>query len=404
MTATISLHHTFDPSTPCIMSSPGSSRLSTLARHMPTHPLPLPSRTMWTPSKPSLAILDDYASIATPKFAHLAPRLTLASFPRTLPPPTSDEHKAALVARLRPFAVLACMRERTPLPGDVIAQLPNLKLVITSGPKNAAIDVAACTERGIVVAGSPPPEKKEEEGGIPRLAPSLESTKEHTWALILGLARDIARGDAAVQAGGWQTSLATGLAGKTLCVLGLGRVGAAVAHIGAVAFGMRVVAWSSSLTQGRADEAARAYGLPAGTFAVAASKEALCRAADVLSVHVVLSERSRGMIGGKELGWMKGTALLVNTARGALVEEEGLLACLRRGGIAGVGLDVFEREPLGEGSEWRSGGGGEGGRGRVLLSPHMGYAEEGVMGGWYAEAVENVERWLDGREVVGRLN
>ncbi|MCJ1377526.1 hypothetical protein MMC17_000621 [Xylographa soralifera] len=355
---------------------------------------------MATSTTPQLAILDDYQNVAAPHFAHLAPRLTTTSFPNTLQP-SDPAQKAALVARLRPFAIIAVMRERTPLPADVLAALPQLKLLITSGPKNAAIDIAACSRLGIVVAGSPPPATPP---APPQLAPSLDATKEHTWALILGLARNIARDDAVVHAGGWQTSFATGLAGKTLGVLGLGRLGAATAHIGAVAFGMKILAWSSSLSQDAADEKAQVYGLPAGSFAVAPSKEALCREADVLSVHYVLSDRSRGMVGAKELAVMKPTALLVNTSRGPLIDEGSLLACLKQGRIGGVALDVFETEPLGSGSEWRTGGWGREGKSRVLLSPHMGYAEERVMLGWYEEAVENVERWLAGREVVGRLN
>ncbi|MCJ1291228.1 hypothetical protein MMC34_002771 [Xylographa carneopallida] len=382
------------------------ARLLTIARRASTNPTihPPSNPPAMAPSPPlQLAILDDYQNAAAPLFAHLAPRLNSTSFPTTLDP-SSPSHTTALIARLRPFALIAVMRERTPLPADVLGALPNLRLLITSGPQNAAIDLAACSRLGIVVAGSPPPPAAPTPSVSPRLTPSLASTKEHTWALILGLARNIARDDAVVRAGGWQTSYATGLAGKTLGVLGLGRLGAAVAHVGAVAFGMDVLAWSSSLSQAGADEKALAYGLPAGTFAVATSKEDLCRRADVLSMHYVLSDRSRGIIGAEELAVMKPTTLLVNTARGPLVDERSLLMCLERGGIAGVGLDVFEREPLGRESRWRTEGWGREGSGRVLLSPHTGYVEEGVMRGWYAEAVGHVERWLEGGEVVGRLN
>lgn len=233
--------------------------------------------------------------------------------------------------------------------------------------------------------------------------PYADSTTEHTWALILGLARNIARDDAAVKNGRWQGSFATGLAGKTLGVLGLGALGAATAKIGALAFGMRVIAWSSNLTQDAADEKAAGLGLPAGTFEVASSKLELFREADVLSVHYVLSERSVGIVGAEELGVMKPTALLVNTSRGPLVDEKSLLKTLEEGKIRGVALDVFDLEPLPLDSPWRTTRWGVEGRSDVLLSPHMGYVEEGVMHRWYEEQAENLEKWLSGKDVETRL-
>jgi len=214
--------------------------------------------------------------------------------------------------------------------------------------------------------------------------------------------------DAAIKAGGWQTDMAVGLTGKTLGVVGLGRLGAAVARIGILAFGMRVVAWSNSLNQQKADEMAEKLGLPLEnehgekTFQVV-EKEKLFQQADIVSLHYVLSERSRGIVGARELAAMKPSSLLVNSSRGPLIDETALLDAVGKGRIRGVALDVFEHEPLPADSPWRSQAWGTKGRSRVLLTPHMGYVEEGIMNAWYAETAENVERWLDGREILHRL-
>lgn len=226
--------------------------------------------------------------------------------------------------------------------------------------------------------------------------------------MILALARNIAADDAAIKAGGWQTDMAVGLTGKTLGVVGLGRLGAAVARIGILAFGMRVVAWSNSLNQQKADEMAEKLGLPLEnehgekTFQVV-EKEKLFQQADIVSLHYVLSERSRGIVGARELAAMKPSSLLVNSSRGPLIDETALLDAVGKGRIRGVALDVFEHEPLPADSPWRSQAWGTKGRSRVLLTPHMGYVEEGIMNAWYAETAENVERWLDGREILHRL-
>ena len=359
--------------------------------------------TMASPSKVRLAILDDYQGISSSKFSHLNSRLTTTVFSETLDP-KRPEQRAALISRLHPFDIVSVMRERTPLPADVLSALPNLKVVITSGPQNASIDISRCSSQGILVAGSPPPAPGQNQSATTVLAPSLESTKQHTWALILGLARNVARDDSVVKSGGWQTSLATGLTGKTLGVLGLGRLGSAVAKVAVLAFGMKICAWSSSLTQAAADDKAKALGLPEGAFAVSSSKEELFRSADVLSVHYVLSPRSRGIVGAEELAAMKPSALLINTSRGPLIDEGALLAALKKGAIRGAALDVYDTEPLPAQSEWRSEKWGRDGRSEVILSPHMGYAEEGVMHAWYEDAAENVERWLDGKELKGTLN
>ena len=194
-----------------------------------------------------------------------------------------------------------------------------------------------------------------------------------------------------------------GLAGKKLGCLGLGRLGLQAAVTGSMGFGMEVVCWSENLTQEKADRASEGVGLERGRFRVVASKEELFREADIVTVQLVLSERSRGIVGKKELEAMKKTALLVNCSRGPIVDEVALLECLKEGGIAGAALDVFSTEPLEGDSEWRSTEWGRNGRSRVVLSPHMGYVERETMEGWYQHQARNVERWLDGEEVLDRI-
>ncbi|KAK7720237.1 hypothetical protein SLS57_005645 [Botryosphaeria dothidea] len=345
-------------------------------------------------SKIRLAILDDYQGIAAPKFAHQSHAVDAETFRDHLNPSIPHE-RDALIKRLQPFTIISTMRERTPFPAGIVEALPNLKLLLTTGPANASIDKAACAKRGIVVAGAWGIGRT----GVPPVANPMDSTMEHTWALILGITRNIARDDAVIKSGGgWETSFATALKGKTLGILGLGRLGADTARVGALAFGMKVAAWSSSLTQQAADEKAKGFGLPERTIRVAASKEELLREADVLSIHYVLSDRSRGIVGAKELALMKPTAVLVNTSRGPLVDEDALLSCLKEGKIKGAALDVFATEPLALDSEWRTTAWGkQNGRSEVILSPHMGYVEEEAMHRWYEDTAANVEKWLDGK-------
>lgn len=346
-----------------------------------------------------LAILDDYQSVAPSKFAHLSSRISITNHPDTLN--TKDAaQKEQLIKRLQPYTIISTMRERTPFPADVVKALPNLKLLLTTATRNLALDLDAFAEQGVIVTGTT---GKGAKGNQVHEVPSPSSTIQHAWSLILGLARNIAHDDASVKSGGWQTSLATDLAGKTLGLLGLGKLGTAVAKIGVLAFNMKIKAWSSSLTQEAADEKAAALGFAPGTFEIVGSKEELFRVADVLSVHYVLSERSRGIVGEKELAVMKPSALLVNTSRGPLVDEKALLDALKQGKIRGAALDVFDIEPLPLDSEWRTTPWGKGGRSQVLLTPHMGYCEEGIMNWWYEEQAEIVERWLDGKEVGPRL-
>jgi phosphoglycerate dehydrogenase-like enzyme len=295
------------------------------------------------------------------------------------------------------------MRERTPFPRDLISRLPNLQLLLTTGNRNLALDLDAFRERGIPVAGTG--NRAPSTAGGPPLA---DSTTEHCVALVLAAARNLAQDDAAVKAGAWQTAPAVSLRGKVLGVVGLGRLGVAVARIMSVGFGMRVVAWSENLTQERADERARESGLPvedaqgAKTFAVV-RKEELFRSADVVSLHLVLSDRSRGVVTAADLGMMKPTAILVNTSRGPLVVEEDLLGVLEKGGIRAAALDVFELEPLPLDSRWRTTKWGQDGRSRVLLTPHMGYVEEATLNAWYDQQVETIQQWEKGEEISQRL-
>jgi len=234
-----------------------------------------------------------------------------------------------------------------------------------------------------------------------------DSTTQHCVALILGIARGLAHDDRTVKEGGWETILAFGLSGKTFGTLGLGRLGVSVAKIMYQSFGMKIVAWSSSLDQHTADRKAAEAGLPVEedgekTFKVV-SKEELFRTADVVSVHYVLSDRSRGIVAAEDLALMKKNALFINTSRGPLVVEDALLKVLEEGKIRGAALDVFDLEPLKVDSRWRTTKWGTEGRSQVLLTPHMGYVEEETMANWYEEQVEIVERWHKGEELLNVL-
>ncbi|KAK4038366.1 hypothetical protein C8A01DRAFT_48000 [Parachaetomium inaequale] len=354
-----------------------------------------------------VAVLDDYQGISEPKFRALDPaKYDVSFFKDTLRPynhpDTPQDVKDQLVARLEPFTVISTMRERTPFPASLIARLPNLQFLLTTGTRNLALDLDALQSRAIPVAGAVDRAHAGSVGSV--------STTEHCVALILAAARNVAQDDAAVKAGAWQTVPAVNLRGKVFGTVGLGRLGAAVARVMSVAFGMRVVAWSENLTQERADERAREVGLAVEdmdgeggkTFKVV-GKEELFRTADVVSVHLVLSERSRGGIAAGDLGVMKPTAIFVNTSRGPLVVERDLLEVLEKGRIRAAALDVFELEPLPLDSPWRTTRWGQDGRSRVLLTPHMGYVEEATLGAWYDQQVENLQRWERGEELVQRL-
>lgn len=385
------------------------------------------SHAMSSVSRPSLAVLDDYLGISKTHFAQILPKkLSVTVFQDSfLPythPQTSQAQKDALVDRLKPFTAISSMRERTPFPRELLQQLSNLRLLLATGTQFETFDLTAAKELGITVAAAPGKGRTDGKSSNWPIRPKIDikkggshPTTQHTWALILALARNVANDDAVMKnatLNRWQTQLAKGLTGASLGIVGLGRLGAAVARIGALAWGMNVICWSENLTQQKANQRAEEMGLPrigggpdpdAPTFKVV-SKEELFRSADVVSLHYVLSDRSRGIVGANELGLMKDAALLVNTSRGPLIDDKALYEVLQKGDIGGAALDVFDIEPLPATSPWRSQEWGRNGRSNLLITPHMGYTEEGLMHTWYEETVENVERWLDGREILNPIN
>ncbi|CAJ2500002.1 Uu.00g028550.m01.CDS01 [Anthostomella pinea] len=345
-----------------------------------------------------IAVLDDYQELSKPHYEPLGSSgYEVTTFTDTLlpynHPDTPQDVKDELVKRLEPFNIICSMRERTPFPAELINRLPNLKLLLTTGGRNASIDVKACLARGVPVAGTT--------GG----KGSPDSTTQHCVALILALARNIPQDDATMKSEGWQTTAATGLAGCVFGTLGLGRLGASVSRIMHLAFGMKIIAWSTNLTQEAADEKAKGAGLPVEdangdkTFKMV-SRDELFSTADVVSVQLVLSDRSRGLIAGDDLAKMKKTALFVNTSRGPIVVEEDLLEAAKNGLIRGIGLDVYGIEPLPKHSEWRTTKWGAEGRSQVVLTPHMGYVEGDNISGWYAQQVENILRWQKGETMA----
>ncbi|KAK5134624.1 hypothetical protein LTR08_006280 [Meristemomyces frigidus] len=351
--------------------------------------------------KASLAILDDYANVAPKHFAHIQD-LRIDSFPDTL-----DPHKPSdldqLVRRLQPYQIISSMRERTPFPAALLTRLPELKLLLNSSARNAAIDLRCAAERGVIVTGTKGL-RPSDPGSLARLEalppPSgFSSVVQHAWALVLALCSRLPRDDGALKRGEWQSGLMGSLAGLTLGVVGLGKLGTGMARVGALAWGMEVVAWSPNLTQAKVDQAAESVGCK-GWRCV--GKEELFARADVVSVHLVLSERSRGVVGRGELAAMKNSAVLVNTSRGPLVDEAALVEALKEGSIGGACLDVFWEEPLPEGSVWRKTD--EWAKSEVVLSPHMGYANKGTMERWYQEQGEEAGRWMRGEEVVNRMS
>lgn len=368
------------------------------------------------PTPIKVAILDDYLDIAATHFETLKPAFDITVFRDTLLPynhPSTPENvKQALVERLKPFTIISCMRERTPFPAALQEKLPNLRLLLSTGGRNLSIDLEAAKKNGIHVTGAPGEGRTDSAVAAAAAAAAKkrrgpDSTTQHVVALILGIARNIASDDRTVKEGGWQTDLATGLSGKVFGTLGLGRLGVSVAKIMHLAFGMRIVAWSSSLTQEMADQKAAQAGLPVETdgektFQVV-GKDELFQESDVVSVHYVLSERSRGLVAAKELALMKTSALFINTSRGPVVDEDSLLAVLEEGKIRGAAIDVYEIEPLPKNSQWRVSRWGTEGRSHVLLSPHMGYVEEEPMHNWYDEQVEIIERWYKGEPLLNIL-
>jgi lactate dehydrogenase-like 2-hydroxyacid dehydrogenase len=362
-------------------------------------------------SVPSLAIVDDHLNTSTSHFANIpSSKLRITTFNDTIVP-VNEREENRLINRLCPFDLISTIRERTAFSGSLLRQLPNLKLLLATGTQFEMFDLEAARELGIAVVAAPGRGRSDQPAAPDIRIGSVHPTTQHTWAMILALARNVAADDAALKAGrSWQSGLAMGLPTSTIGVIGLGRLGAAVARVAHLAWGMRVVCWSANLTQEKADQMAVAVGLPTDggpesskTFQ-AVSKEDLPRHADIVSMHYVLSDRSRKLIGGKELEMMKPSALLVNTARGALIDQDALVDTLEHGRIKGAALDVFELEPLPLDSPWRKVDyWGTNGRARLLTTPHMGYVDEALMNNWYAETAENVERWLQGKDVLHRL-
>ncbi len=364
------------------------------------------------PAPIKLAILDDYQCIGAQHFEPLKPAFEITVFRDTLlpynHPSTPDDVKRQLVERLKPFKVLAIMRERTPLPAELMKQLPNLKLILSNGHRNNSLDLPAAKALGIVITATTGEGRTDKPSPKQRKRKGPDSTTQHAVALILGIARCLAADDKNVKSGLWQTDLTTGLSGKTYATMGLGRLGGSVAKIMYQSFGMRIIAWSNSLTQEAADQKAQDLGLPTedegGKIFEVVGKEELFEQADVLSVHYVLSPRSVGIVGAADLALLKPSALFINTSRGPLVTESALLECLEQGRIRGAAIDVYDVEPLPLDSKWRTVKWGEDGRSNVLLSPHMGYVEEETMGNWYEEQVEIAQRWYEGKDLIKVLN
>ncbi|MFG3254510.1 D-2-hydroxyacid dehydrogenase family protein [Streptomyces sp. NPDC048172] len=310
------------------------------------------------------AVLDDYQGVATTlaDWSPLSGQVEVTSFREHLA--TEDE----LARALADFEFVVTLRERVPFPASLLDRLPRLKLLIASGMRNSVIDYAHAEHLGITVCGTQSTQ-----------APPVELT----WALLLGLARNLVTESEALRTGGpWQSTIGADLTGRRLGLLGLGKTGARMAPIGA-AFGMDVVAWSQNLTRERA-EAAGAQ--------LAASQEELLESADFVSVHLKLSDRTRGLLGAPELALMKPTAYLINTSRAAIVDQEALLAALREGRIAGAGLDVFDTEPLPPDHPLRTAP-------RVLATPHLGYVTEANYRTYYGQAVEDIQAYLTGSPV-----
>ncbi|MFY9635380.1 MAG: D-2-hydroxyacid dehydrogenase family protein [Cellulosimicrobium cellulans] len=308
-----------------------------------------------------LAILDDYQDVAH-GFADWASLKGVSTSVFREPFQSED----ALAAALADVQIVVAMRERTPFPRSVLERLPGLKLLVTTGMANAAIDVAAAEEFGITVCGTP---------GSPTAAPEL------TWGLLLALARHLPAEENSLRAGTWQTTVGVELSGKTLGVVGLGKIGRRIAGYGQ-AFGMDVLAWSQNLTDEDAAEA--------GVQRV--SKEDLFRNSDVVTLHLRLSPRSEGIVGERELRQLGPEGLLVNTARGPLVEQDALVRALNEGWIRGAALDVFDTEPIPQAHPLLS-------TPNTVLSPHLGYVTQESYRQFYGGAFEDVKAWLEGSPV-----
>jgi D-3-phosphoglycerate dehydrogenase len=309
------------------------------------------------------AILDDYQNVAM-KFADwsgISKDVEIKVFNAPLDGPD------AVIKALQGFAIVVGMRERTPFPRKVIEALPDLKLLITTGARNNSFDVKACAERGVTVCGTGA-------AGSP--------TTGIAFGLMLELTRRIGFENARLKAGEpWQVTIGRDLEGLTLGILGLGKLGQRSATVGK-AFGMRTIAWSQNLTEEKAKAAS----------ADLVAKEDLFRNADFITIHLVLGDRSRGLVGAKELGLMKKTSYLINTSRGPIVDEKALIAALQNNAIAGAGLDVFDVEPLPLNHPFRK-------MDNVVITPHLGYVSEQNYRKYFPDIVEDIRAWLDGKPV-----
>jgi phosphoglycerate dehydrogenase-like enzyme len=317
---------------------------------------------MTQPALLRIAVLDDWQSIASGVLDwSVLDSVGEVSFLHEYPADT-----ATMVERLASFDVICIMRERTPFNEALLSQLPNLKLLVTGGMRNAAIDVAAARRHGIEVCGTE---------SYKHAAPEL------TWALIMGITRNLVSEANSLRAGNWQIGIGSDLHGKTLGILGLGSIGKWIARYGQ-AFGMKVIAWSQNLTA----EAAAEVGV------TRVSKQELFEQADILSVHLVLSDRSRGLVDAQALGWMKPSAYLINSSRGPIVDEAALIDSLRHKRIAGAALDVFDIEPLPADHPYRS-------LDNVLATPHVGYVTQNNYHMFYSQIIEDIQAWHAGKPI-----
>ncbi|OAX49202.1 D-2-hydroxyacid dehydrogenase family protein [Paenibacillus sp. AD87] len=310
------------------------------------------------------AILDDYQNVAlsSADWTPILDRVEVQTFNNYL----GSEEK--VVQELQDFEIIVLMRERTPFPESVITQLPKLKLLITSGMRNGSIDLRAAEESGVIVCGT--------EG-------SSNPPTELTWALILGLSRQLVTENNALRSNrNWQSTVGMDLYGKTLGLLGLGKIGSRMAEI-AQAFGMNVIAWSENLTQERAEEQGVQW---------AETKEQLLEQSDIVSIHLVLSDRTRNLIGRAELQRMKNTAFLINTSRAGIVDQEAMVEALQNEWIAGSGLDVYEQEPLPVNHMLRT-------LPNLLATPHLGYVTQGNYAIYFNHTVEDIEMFMKGTPI-----
>src|SRR5580704_5767274 len=327
-------------------SGPGSERITSHRRHAMN-----PNQERFR-----VAVLDDYQRVALSlaDWSVLDARATVTVF---------NDHLAdsdAVVERLQPFDIVCVMRERTPMTRTIIERLPRLRMIVSTGTRNASIDLKAAEERGVQVVHT---------------GYTSTPTIELTWALILASARNLVAENASLRGGGWQQSVGDDMAGRTLGVLGLGN-----------AFGMKVIAWSQNLTIERAAEVSATF----------VSSDEVFREADVVTIHLVLSGRTRGLVGAAELALMKPTSRLINTSRGPIVVEADLIAALKDKIIAGAAIDVFDQEPLPLDHPFRA-------LPNLLATPHIGYVSRGLYARFYQDTVTNICRWLDGQaaEAVG---